>query len=153
MPPLDWSIRVSRLVVRTFCYPTEERGVVEGLLLGLIPEDLAEAVRLERSRLKSAHKYTFEELRLDLRGRDAADALIRILASLPESDRLELARSLPDRVEGSRLYLRLDKQELASGSTRLYRGGIGGHVHVVASFRGPVPLETLLRLLEGGESD
>ena len=83
MPPLDWSIRVSRLVVRTFCYPTEERGVVEGLLLGLIPEDLAEAVRLERLRLKSAHKYTFEELRLDLRGRAAADALIRILASLP----------------------------------------------------------------------
>jgi len=153
VPPLDQSIRVSRLVVRTFCYPTEERGVVEGLLLGLIPEDLAEAVGLERSRLKSAHKYSFGEFRLDLRGKAAADVLIRILASLSESDRLELARSLPDRVEGSRLYLRLDKQELALGATRLYRGGIGGHVHVVASFRGPAPLEALLHLLEGGGSN
>ncbi len=145
-------IRVSRLTLRTFRYPTEDRETVEAALLNLLPEELRGEAPLSATRLKSAHKFTFEELRLDLRGRAAHRTLVRILAGLSEPDRRDLALSLAKRVEGGKLYLRLDKQELVEGVIKLYRGGLGGHVHLVANFQGPVPQEAILSILGRGES-
>ncbi len=148
----DRGIRVSRLTLRTFRYPTEDRETVEAALLNLLPEDLRGEASPSATRLKSAHKFTFEELRLDLRGRAARRTFVRILTGLSEADRRDLALSLAKRIEGGKLYLRLDKQGLVEGVIRLYRGGLGGHVHLVANFQGPVPQEAILSILGKGES-
>ncbi len=151
MSSADRGIRVSRLTLRTFRYPTEDRETVETALLNLLPEDLRGEVSLTATRLKSAHKFTFEELRLDLKGKAARRTFVRILAGLSEPDRRDLALSLAKRVEGGKLYIRLDKQDLVDGVIRLYRGGLGGHVHLMANFQGPVPQEAILFLLGKGE--
>ena len=151
MSPPSGRIPVSRVEIKTFCYPTEDRERVVSAILALLPEDIRDPSEIKGTKLRSVHKFSFEELRMEIRGPRAREVMAWIFSRLPEPDRIEILETLEKRIDGSRLYIRIDKQEAVDGSLRLHRGGIGGHIHVVVAFSRAVPIDLISELLRGGE--
>ncbi len=150
MSPPSARIPVSRVEIKTFCYPTEDRERVISAMLALLPEDIRDPREIKATKLRSVHRFSFEEFKLEVRGRRAREVIAWIFSRLPEADRRQLLETLDKRVDGSRLYVRIDKQEAVDGSLRLHGGGIGGHIHVVAAFSRAVPVDLISEYLRGG---
>ena len=128
--------------VRVFVHATESEEKVRETLLHLLPE----GVKLTSARLKghfgnpiiSLDAYLAEE-------EQVLELWRRISAGLSGVE--NLPQELEKRMEGSSLYLRLDKQLAAGGRFFLTRGGDAIHVRLRLGGSPSQPSEEKIRLL------
>ena len=119
-----------------------------------MPPEMRSSVSIEEHVAKGYYGNPIRRMRIRVRGREAEDVLRHILGSMEEVDREVLFSTLESRFDprGSRLYLRVSKQDAYLGKVRLYDGSDA--VRVVASFvnarRGLEDVRAYLRSLIGG---
>ena len=94
----------------------------------LVADSLTQMLRINP---QSLHTLTSEghyhniitTMRAHLQKEEADHTLEHILTHMPASDLCTIQNTLPDRVDGSTLYIRLDKQDMVSGRIRLNDSG------------------------------
>jgi len=128
-------LRVSKLSFEFFIYPTEKPDVPRRIAEELTSLDFQTLERsLSLEKFLSEHGYSVHIYRFLLEGRLADEVLTNILRRLGR-DLDEVIREPEKFIEGSKLFLRVDKQSLVRGSVELYRHNPGGQVKIIAYFR------------------
>lgn len=127
-------VRVVEVELSTNCHATEEPEKVATALRNLLPPQLRSGASIEEQVLTGYYGNPIRRMRIRVRGRDAEEVLRHILRSMDDTDREVLFSTLESRFDprGSRLYLRVGKQDAYLGRIRLYDGSDA--VRVVASF-------------------
>ncbi len=100
------------IAIDTIIHATEDRSKVVGSLrdaLGLDPD------ALDITAADGHYHNPISKVSGRLRGRDARMFLDRLCGLLPSEQAGELSRTLPSRIDGSTLYIRVGKQELVTG--------------------------------------
>lgn len=98
--------------IDTIIHATEDHSKVVGSLrdaLGLDPD------ALDVTTTDGHYHNPISKVSIRLRGRDARMFLDRFCGLLPPEQADELSRTLPSRIGGSTLYVRVGKQELVAG--------------------------------------
>lgn len=98
--------------IDTIIHATEDHSKVIGSLqdaLGLDPD------ALDIATADGHYHNPISKVSVRLRGRDARVFLERFCGLLPPDQADELSRTLPSRIGGSTLYVRVGKQELVAG--------------------------------------
>ena len=98
--------------VDAIMHATEDHSIVIGSLrdaLGLDPD------ALDITTTDGHYHNPISKVSGRLRGRDARMFLDRFCGLLPPEQAGELSRTLPSRIDGSTLYIRVGKQELIAG--------------------------------------
>jgi hypothetical protein len=113
---------VEFMELSTHVHATEDEDKVRRALLNLLPPDLRVKVRPVVTESSGYFGNTIKVLSLGIRGGDAERALGFMLRSMDETDREVLRASLENRIEGSRLFIRFDKQMAYKGVIRLSDG-------------------------------
>ncbi|RLF16654.1 MAG: hypothetical protein DRJ97_00305 [Thermoprotei archaeon] len=105
--------------LETFAHATENLSKVLEALQNLLPQSLRGRVNPVIETVKGHYDNEIAILRLELRDRDAELFIKELSSKLNDEDKRELAYSLDLRVDGSSLYLRLDKGQAYLGRARL----------------------------------
>jgi|ECHhosMinimDraft_1075155.scaffolds.fasta_scaffold00061_14 RNA binding exosome subunit len=104
-------MKVGALLIKVFVFDTEDeervRSSLSSLLQGL------EFISSE-SELKGHYGNRIKVVEYRVSGQNASSLLERLLSSLSKEDKLLLITTLRDRLIGSKLHLRLDKQRLVA---------------------------------------
>ncbi len=128
-------MRASKLSFEFFIYPTERPDVPRRIAEELTFLDFQTLEKfLSLGKFLSEHGYSVYIYRFLLKGKLADEVLTKIIRRLGE-DLDEVIWEPEKFMEGSKLFLRLDKQDLVRGSVRLYRHNPGGQVKVTTYFR------------------
>ncbi len=133
---------IERVEVTATAHATEDlEKVGEAIANVLGIEDLEE---IEVSEVKGHHGNPILYLRLVLKGKKAREAAENIIKKMDEFDFELIKRDLEQRSEGSKLYLRFDKQRAYLGELSLSSGS--DVVRVVIVFKRKVTPELLEKL-------
>jgi len=141
--------KVSQIELEAFCHATEDEDKVITALLNLVPKGLREKAKrkIKVSHLKGYHGNPIRILKLRLsKPREAERTLTHILTSLERDGVLYILNTLEERVEGSHLYIRVDKQAAYLGSPRPLAGD--DVVRVKATLSGATSPEDFAEYLE-----
>ncbi len=107
---------VSRVSFSMIAHATEDKELLERIFRGILPEKLRGKARVEESSTKGYHGDEIRVYRTTLSGKDALEALEKIISSLTEESMRFLSATIERRLQNDRiLHLRLGKQELVSG--------------------------------------
>ena len=102
-------------------HATEDRSKVAGSLADLLG---IQPGALESRNGEGHYRNTITTLSATLRKAEAHGALDRLRDALSGADLDHILDTLESRIDGSTLYMRLDKQEMVSGRIRLNDAGI-----------------------------
>ncbi|NPA84564.1 MAG: hypothetical protein GXO07_00990 [Crenarchaeota archaeon] len=124
---------IERVEVSAIVHATEDpEKVLEALskLLGI------EGGEVEVAEARGHHGNPILYLKMELKGKEARRAVERLLKLMDDFEYELLKRELGARSEGSKLYLRFDKQKAFGGEARLSSGS--DVVRIVIVFKGKV---------------
>ncbi|ABU81424.1 RNA-binding domain-containing protein [Ignicoccus hospitalis] len=127
---------IERVEVTVIIHATEDpEKVMESVfnLLGLNKEDVDE---VETLRSRGHHGNPITYVKMVIKGKKAQKALRNIISRMDELEYQILKREMDLRTEGSKLYLRFDKQRAYLNEVSLSTGS--DVVRVVAVFKGRV---------------
>ncbi len=131
--------------ITTMVYPTEVEDKVKNIIFSLIKE---EKIEMKEEKFTSYYGYSFKVIKISLNKEKATTILRSIICSLKEYEFLGLLEDIDSHIDGRNLYIRLDKQDLASGRIALYDGSPGGYVRVKFTFQ-----KSILAALKDGLVD
>jgi RNA binding exosome subunit len=139
---------IERVEVTAIAHATEDpEKVLEAIanLLGL--EDLGD---VEATTVKGHHGNPITYLKLTLKGKKAKEAFENLINMMDDLEFELLLRSVEERSERSKLYLRFDKQRAYLGEARLSGGS--DVVRFVVVFKGKVTPDIIKRFRKGSEA-
>jgi len=106
-------INVGSIELETFCHATEDQEKVVEAVLNLVPPELKRQARrkIKITTIKGHHGNPIKIIRLKIsKPGKARKTLTHILSQLEEGEAQYIAQTLPQRTDGSHIYIRLDKQ-------------------------------------------
>jgi len=133
-------LKVKRLEIDFLTYPTERADTAQMILRNLIEEDRDFTVM----KVHSDRGFTIKRIMLSMEGKEALDKWNSIKNRMDRSVVEDIASSLDKSLEGAKLHIRLDKQELVLNKLSLFRGGYGGVVKLIVHYHKPYSAKDLL---------
>jgi len=130
---------IERLEVTTIVHATEDPEKVAEAIANLL--GLEELDEIEVTEARGHHGNPILYLKLTLKGKKAREAFHNLMKMLDDFEFEILKRELGARSEGSKLYLRFDKQKAFMKEARLSSGS--DVVRIVVVFKGKVDEEKL----------
>ncbi|EHP69449.1 MAG: RNA-binding domain-containing protein [Metallosphaera yellowstonensis] len=115
-------MKVQRLSVSTFCYATEDEEKIRKALADLLGETY-QGVEFHKEELSGHYGDPIIALRVELGGERATNATKAIIKRMEVADLIFMISTMPNRVEGSKIYLRIDKQALLSSNRVFLKDG------------------------------
>ena len=110
---------VGYISIRLFAHATEDIEKVLTAARNLVSQEHADSVQFKRTRLRGHHGNPITILEAKIRDPEVIQGLLDKLASeLSPRDKRYLRRKIGLHVDGSNLYLRLDKQAAFLGEIR-----------------------------------
>ncbi|HDM26731.1 MAG TPA: hypothetical protein ENG27_00275 [Candidatus Bathyarchaeota archaeon] len=111
---------VGYVSIRLFAHATEDPEKVLTAAKNLFPQENVEAIQFKRTKLKGHHGNPIIILEAKIRDPEIIRGLLEKLASaLSPQDKRHLKQKISLHVDGSNLYLRLDKQAAFLGEIKL----------------------------------
>ncbi len=111
---------IAYIDIRFLAHATEDMGKVKQAVYNLFHADHAEKVAFNEVVLKGHHGNSIVLFETRLEDEDITNRLLeKLVTELSELDKENILRDISSFVEGSALYLRLDKQAALMGEVRL----------------------------------
>ncbi len=130
---------IERLEITAIAHATEDPEKVAEAIANLL--GLEELPDIEVMEARGHHGNPILYLKLVIRGKEAKKAFENLMKMMDEFEFEILKRELDVRSEGSKLYLRFDKQRAFMGEARLSTGS--DVIRIVAVFKGKVTEKSL----------
>ncbi len=134
-----------RCEINLIVHATEDENKILDKLFGVLKID-ENTVSVTKRSISGHFGNPIEYYIISIK-RNVMSILERIISNLDSVDKIELTEHLDDYLEGSKLYLRLDKQAICTGEIRL--SSIDA---IRLLFRG-VKREKIKKLLQGNADD
>ena len=133
-------LKVKKLEIDFLTYPTEKADIAQTIVRNLIEEDRDFTVM----KVHSDHGFTIRRVLLTIEGDEAENKWNSIKSRMERPMVEEIAGSLNRSLEGAKLHIRLDKQDLLLNKLSLFRGGYGGTVKLVVHYFKPYSAKDIL---------
>ncbi|EZQ03881.1 hypothetical protein CM19_09180 [Candidatus Acidianus copahuensis] len=104
-------MKVSSISFTVFCYETEDKNKIVTSIISFL-KDFREYVDIKELKLQGHYGDTIISIKYEIKGKMATSAAEALLSRLDTSDIIFLIGTLGERVDRSKLHLRLDKQKL-----------------------------------------
>ena len=131
--------------LEAFAHATESLAKVVEAVKNLLPEGLRGKVEPSVELVRGHYDNEIAIVRLELRGEDVDLFMRELSARMSEDDKRELKLSLDLRVDGSSIYLRLDKGQAYLGRVKLASRGDSIKVRLTPSLPKGASLKEYLR--------
>lgn len=124
-----------RIELSCSVHATEDENKVLKALWNLLPEHLRGSNKVSISSVKTRgyHGNPILIVNASISGPDAREVLEHLLSRMSNEDKTYLSTTLSARLQGGKLYMRLNKQKAYAGVIRLSEGD--DVIRVVVSFR------------------
>ncbi|MGB9631315.1 MAG: RNA-binding domain-containing protein [Candidatus Methanodesulfokora sp.] len=133
-------LKVKKLEIDFLTYPTEKVDIAQTIVRNLIEEDRDFTVM----KVHSDRGFTIRRILLSIEGDEAENKWNSIKNRMGRPVIEEIASSLDKSLEGAKLHIRLDKQELLFNRISLFKGGYGGAVKLIVYYFKPYSAKDIL---------
>jgi len=132
-------MKLSTISITIFCHETEDKNKIIGSLIDFFGNILNTADISER-KVEGYFGNSISIIEYKLSGKNANELVDKIFKSLDSADIIFLLSTLNERLDGSKLHLRIDKQRLIAEKKITIKDS-DDVIKIVMSFKGKVTEE------------
>jgi len=132
-------MKLSTISITIFCHETEDKNKIIGSLIDFFGNILNTADISER-KVEGYFGNSISIIEYKLAGKNANELVDKIFKSLDNADIIFLLSTLNERLDGSKLHLRIDKQRLIA-EKKISIKDSDDVIKIVMSFKGKVTEE------------
>lgn len=132
-------MKVGNISIIIFCHETEDKNKIMASLVNFFG-DIINSSEIKEKSVEGHYGNKIEIIEYDVSGKIANELANKLFSSLEYADLIFLISSLDERLEGSKLHLRVDKQGLIANNKITLKDG-DDVIKIIIGFKGKVSNE------------